>query len=111
MIRIARSLSVRSSRRIIPIWPATGAYPAEQRNAALVGGTGTGKSHLATGEPAFAARPWPLGVSCSPTDPRRRLCSIQRKNPHCAALWHIRELPWPRDVEARLHAGRIDSPP
>jgi chromosomal replication initiation ATPase DnaA len=33
-----------------PIWPVTAAFLAEQRNAVLGGGTGTGKSHLATGE-------------------------------------------------------------
>ena len=36
--------------------------------------------------------------------------SIQRKDPHCAALRHVRKLPRPLNVEARLHAGRIDPP-
>src|SRR5215471_19894194 len=36
--------------------------------------------------------------------------SIQCKHPHCAALRHIRELPWPLDIEARLHPRSVDAP-
>src|SRR5262249_49188977 len=31
-------------------------------------------------------------------------------HPHRAALRHIREMPGPRDVEARLHARSVDAP-
>jgi DNA replication protein DnaC len=64
---------------------ASGTFLTQQRNAVLVGGTGTGKSHLACHRPSLHPRRRPLSVlhRCRPGQPARSRGQGRARRTHC----------------------------
>jgi DNA replication protein DnaC len=91
---------------------ATGAFLAEQRNVVLIGGTGTGKSHLAIAIARACIRGGARGRFFNVIDLVSRLwCEHLRRQGHDGAAWqsarHTQQQEYGKDcVDAGRHSHR-----